>query len=113
MCACIIIASQVFFLRRPRLALPSGSTRRTYFSLFSSGTPVIRKGTPGVTSKGVFEEVELYDPKTDTWRAGPRLPLGLHGIYPIVYKNQILITGGCDRVDRYISTHSFIYKPQQ
>ena len=40
------------------------------------------------------------------------MPEGLHGIFPIVYNNQILITGGCPQVDRWVSTKSFIYKPQ-
>lgn len=71
----------------------------------------IPKGTPGATSQGTYKEVDIYDPKTDTWRFGPDMPLGLHGTYPTVHDGKILVPGGCPQTDRFVSTYFVIYSP--
>ena len=55
---------------------------------------------PLVLPSGVFNLVEIYNPTTNTWRTGPNMPTGLHGLHPVVYNGMIYIAGGGDAIDR-------------
>ena len=46
---------------------------------------------------GVYNRVDIYNPATNTWRSGPALPLGMHGMYPVTDGNSIYLTGGGGR----------------
>lgn len=49
---------------------------------------------PNVTASGVFTRVDIYKPSTNTWRSGPNLLQGLHGIYPTYDGKNIYLVGG-------------------
>lgn len=34
---------------------------------------------------GIYQQVTLYNATADTWADGPRLPIGIHGTYPVIY----------------------------
>lgn len=46
----------------------------------------------------VYKRVDIYNPKTNTWRRGLDLPTQRHGIFPTLLGNRIYIAGGGDRV---------------
>jgi len=48
----------------------------------------------GATRKHVYARVDIYDPRTNTWRTGPALPTGRHGIFPLVVDGAIYVAGG-------------------
>jgi N-acetylneuraminic acid mutarotase len=66
---------------------------------------------PLVLPSGVFNLVEIYSPKSNTWRQGPAMPQGLHGLHPVVYNNAIYIAGGGSQIDRGTSTTFQVYAP--
>jgi hypothetical protein len=39
--------------------------------------------TPNAPPNGVYNRVDIYNPTTNSWRMGPSLPQGMHGIYPV------------------------------
>jgi len=46
---------------------------------------------------GIFQEVEAYDPLTDSWTQLPPMQTGRHGIYAAVIGNVIYLPGGATR----------------
>ncbi|EGD75226.1 hypothetical protein PTSG_06880 [Salpingoeca rosetta] len=66
---------------------------------------------PKVLPTGVYNLVEIYNPTTNTWRQGPPMPTGLHGLHPVIYDNQIYIAGGGDHIGRGTSKAFQRYKP--
>jgi hypothetical protein len=54
--------------------------------------------SPNAPPNGVFTRVDIYNPTTNTWRAGPPLPEGMHGIYPVFDGSMIIIASGGIRV---------------
>jgi N-acetylneuraminic acid mutarotase len=48
----------------------------------------------GATRKHVYTRVDIYDPRANRWRAGPPLPTGRHGIFPLVVDGVIYVAGG-------------------
>lgn len=49
---------------------------------------------PGATERGTYDRVDIYDPRTRTWRRGPDLPTARHGIFPVLDAGRILVAGG-------------------
>ena len=49
---------------------------------------------PGATSLGVYPQVDIYNPLTNTWRRGPDMITPRHGIFPVLYQNRIYVAGG-------------------
>ena len=49
---------------------------------------------PGATSQGVYDRVDIYNPRTNRWRTGPPLRTARHGIFPLLYDNHIIVAGG-------------------
>jgi N-acetylneuraminic acid mutarotase len=43
---------------------------------------------------GVYNRVDIYNPTTNTWRLGIPMPVAHHGIFPVLYNNQIYVAGG-------------------
>jgi N-acetylneuraminic acid mutarotase len=41
--------------------------------------------------------VEVFDPQTESWTAGPDLPVGLHGVPAAAVNSELYILGGSDR----------------
>ncbi|BAY08442.1 malectin domain-containing carbohydrate-binding protein [Calothrix sp. NIES-2098] len=48
----------------------------------------------GATSAYVYNRVDIYNPKTNTWRVGTPMPTARHGIFPVVYGGEIWVAGG-------------------
>ncbi|HEY8062696.1 MAG TPA: hypothetical protein VID74_07855 [Gemmatimonadales bacterium] len=48
----------------------------------------------GATKGHTYTRVDIYDPRRNTWRAGPPLASGRHGIFPVADEGLILIAGG-------------------
>ena len=49
---------------------------------------------PGATGKGVYDRVDIYDPVSNRWRAGPPMPTGRHGIFPVLVGDRIYVVAG-------------------
>jgi len=71
----------------------------------ASGNTVPRHESGVVASGGIIyliggqqadagKSVEIYDPATDTWAAGPSLPSARHHIQPVAVKGRIYVIGG-------------------
>ncbi|MDW8262792.1 MAG: kelch repeat-containing protein, partial [Phycisphaerales bacterium] len=43
---------------------------------------------------GVYKRLDIYDPRTNTWRTGPNLPTARHGIFPVLHGGRIYVPGG-------------------
>jgi N-acetylneuraminic acid mutarotase len=52
---------------------------------------------PGATRSGVYDRVDIYNPLTNTWRAGPPMPTARHGIFPLLVGDRIIVAGGGTR----------------
>lgn len=48
----------------------------------------------GATAQNVYNRVDIYNPKTNTWRLGNAMPTARHGIFPTVYAGEIFVAGG-------------------
>jgi N-acetylneuraminic acid mutarotase len=48
----------------------------------------------GATRDKVYARVDIYNPTTNTWRAGPAMRTARHGIFPVLHEGQIIIAGG-------------------
>jgi len=57
---------------------------------------------------GTFSQVLIFNPTTATWRFGPQMPVGMHGIFPVIDRERraIYVAGGGDRYGRS-STNRF------
>ncbi|MBW4562541.1 MAG: hypothetical protein KME32_15600 [Mojavia pulchra JT2-VF2] len=52
----------------------------------------------GATANQVYNRVDIYNPKTNTWQLGNSMPTARHGIFPLVYGNEIYVAGGGTKV---------------
>lgn len=48
----------------------------------------------GATAEGVYDRVDVYNPVTNGWRAGPPMLTAEHGIFPVLDGNRIHVAGG-------------------
>lgn len=48
----------------------------------------------GATANHVYKRVDIYNPTTNTWRRGPDMPTGRHGITPLKSGSRIFVAGG-------------------
>ncbi len=48
----------------------------------------------GASNGHTYRRVDIYDPLHNSWRAGPPLLTGRHGIFPITDEGMIVIAGG-------------------
>ncbi|MFN0182139.1 MAG: Kelch repeat-containing protein [Gemmatimonadales bacterium] len=62
------------------------------------------KDGPGATADGVYDRVDIYDPRANRWRDGPKLPSPRHGIYPVLLDDRIIVVGGGTRAGRSASS---------
>ena len=49
---------------------------------------------PGATADHVYDRVDVYNPTTNSWHAGPSMPTARHGIFPVLDGNRIDVAGG-------------------
>ncbi len=55
------------------------------------------KDGDGASPEGVYARVDIYDPVTRRWRAGPPMPVARHGIFPLAIGGRIYVAGGGTR----------------
>lgn len=56
----------------------------------------------GGDNNGALQSVEIYDTKTDTWRAGPVLPVGRRGAMATAYQGEVVLVGGVGQDGAFI-----------
>lgn len=59
---------------------------------------------PGANRNGVYQRVDVYDPRTNQWTEGPPLPTARHGIFPLAAGGRIYVAGGGDRAGASATT---------
>lgn len=86
-------ASGAFTARAP---LP---TSRAGFAAAALGDEIVVAGGEGdaTTASGVFDEVEVYHPATDSWRAVLPMRTPRHGMGAAVVDGALYVPGGADR----------------
>jgi N-acetylneuraminic acid mutarotase len=52
------------------------------------------KDGPGATSNFVYNRVDIYNPLTNTYSSGARMPTARHGIFPLLFGDEIYVAGG-------------------
>lgn len=52
------------------------------------------KDGAGATRDRTYARVDIYNPRTNLWRAGPPLGTARHGIFPLLHEGQIIVAGG-------------------
>lgn len=70
------------------MPLPRGGTGR---ALFVQGEFYVMGGEDDVNA---FDEVQVYDPVTDSWRTDRPLPTPRHGIFPALHEGRVFVVGG-------------------
>ncbi len=63
----------------------------------------------GATLNDVYDRVDIYDPATNTWRAGTPMPTARHGIFPLLHAGRVYIPGGGEQAGNSRSTVLEIY----
>jgi len=48
----------------------------------------------GATVNAVYDRVDIYNPRTNTWRLGTPMPTARHGIFPLHIAGGIYVAGG-------------------
>lgn len=48
----------------------------------------------GANSDGTYGRVDIFDPRTNSWRKGPDLPTPRHGIFPVSLADRVFVAGG-------------------
>lgn len=54
----------------------------------------------------LHDRVDIYNPKTNTWRLGIPLPLPRHGIYPVANGGRIYVAGGGEVAFAFAETNT-------
>jgi len=49
---------------------------------------------PGATKLRTYNRSDIFDPRTNRWREGPRLLAARHGIFPVLWDDLLLVAGG-------------------
>lgn len=58
----------------------------------------------GATANNVYHRVDIYNPRTNTWRLGAGMPTARHGIFPLLIAGRIYVAGGGVRAANSSST---------
>ncbi|MBS1241354.1 MAG: Kelch repeat-containing protein, partial [Gemmatimonadetes bacterium] len=59
---------------------------------------------PGANRNGVYQRVDIYDPRTNQWTEGPPMPTARHGIFPLASGGRIYVGGGGDHAGASATT---------
>ncbi len=66
----------------------------------------------GATAEDVYDRVDVYDPVTNSWRAGPAMPTARHGIFPVLDGSRIdVAAGGVKSGDSSSTVHEVLELP--
>ncbi|MCS6937156.1 MAG: galactose oxidase [Candidatus Bipolaricaulota bacterium] len=63
------------------------------------------------SATGVYEQNEVYDPKSNRWESQPPMPTPRHGIGAAVWENRIYIPGGAPLLGFSVSNAHEVYEP--
>jgi N-acetylneuraminic acid mutarotase len=66
----------------------------------------------GEAPEGTFDEVEEYDPKTDSWRAMTPMPTARHGLGSAVMGKSIYVISGGPKPGGSTSAANEVFTPQ-
>jgi N-acetylneuraminic acid mutarotase len=93
-------------------AVPSGGRAGMGAAPFVDGEFYVMGGEGG-TSIQFHDRVDIFNPKTGQWRAGPVLPQKRHGIAPIAYNGSIYVAcGGSVQFAFAPTTTLFVLRPK-
>lgn len=67
---------------------------------------------PSAMPAGTYRRVDIFDPRTNAWRAGPPLQHARHGIFPVLDDGRILVVGGGLAAGRGGSTVFEVLRPR-
>ena len=67
----------------------------------------------GETSRGVFNQHEVYDVAAGVWRSAPPLPTARHGLAAAVLGDQIYLIGGGPRAGLAQTYLVEVFSPQR
>ncbi|HEX6886145.1 MAG TPA: IPT/TIG domain-containing protein [Planctomycetota bacterium] len=84
------LGSLVAALPEPRSGMGKAVFLEGEFHLFGGET----LDDPDAGPTGVYERVDVYDPRTNTWRREAPLPNPRHGICPVPFQGWIFVAGG-------------------
>lgn len=59
---------------------------------------------PGATAQRTYNRTDIFDPRTNRWREGPRLNAARHGIFPVLWDDLVLVVGGGQEAGASAST---------
>ncbi|NJM08181.1 hypothetical protein HC891_21375 [Candidatus Gracilibacteria bacterium] len=63
----------------------------------------------GATAMNVYDRVDIYNPRTNSWRAGPPMTTARHGIFPVTIGGRIYVASGGTKAGASTSTILEIY----
>jgi hypothetical protein len=67
----------------------------------------------GATANKVYDRVDIYNPRTNSWRPGPAMTTARHGIFPVAIGNRIYVAGGGAKAGAAESTIFEIYNLEE
>ena len=73
--------------------------------------PGEQKGKSNWDKNGVFDIVDIYNPMTNSWRFGEPMPVAMHGLYPVLYQDKIVLAGGSPKLGPSTTDVVQIYEP--
>ncbi|MEM8712345.1 MAG: kelch repeat-containing protein, partial [Planctomycetota bacterium] len=88
------------------MPLPRGGTGR---AVFHRGEFYVMGGEDTTVA---FDDVQVYNPVTDTWRMEKPMPTARHGIYPVLFESRIFVLGGGLNAGFGFSTVSEVLSPR-
>jgi N-acetylneuraminic acid mutarotase len=80
----------------PPMAVARGGFGAAVAPVGEYGRIVVTGGEVLTGARETLTSVEIYDPATEQWTAGPDLPVGLHGMPMIAYEDTLYVIGGSD-----------------
>ena len=63
------------------------------------------------TPQHTYSMVNIYNPRTNTWRLGPDMQQARHGIYPVQFGGRIFVAGGGQFSSSSSSVVFEVYQP--
>lgn len=63
----------------------------------------------GATTNNVYHRVDIYNPRTNSWRLGTAMPTARHGIFPLLIAGRLYVAGGGVRAANSSSTVLEVY----
>ena len=90
----------------PAMPLGRGGTGR---AVYSRGNFYVMGGED---TTNVFDDVQVYDPVSETWSLEKPMPTARHGIYPVEFEGRVFLFGGGLNAGFGTSATSEIFSPR-